>query len=224
MKLKETPVTTSMTQKDVKLREKETIFQGYNQIDQYRLRTKLFEGGWSSELERDVYERGHGVIVIAFDPDKNCLVFVEQFRQGVYAAVSSKIFDKTISPWTLEFVSGNIADGEAPETVASRELFEEAGCKILEMVPVGHYFVSPSGSSQSVYVFCAWVNAPRTGQIRGLNNEGEDIKVHSVTTEKVFELLESGTFNTLGTVYCLQWFRAHYDQLTQLWGTKTSTR
>jgi len=209
---------SKMDRYDVELIDRSTKFQGFNRIDSYKLRHKQFDGNWSDEIEREVFERGHGVVVIAFDPVQDKLVLIEQFRHGAYAALSSPWFDEDASPWTVECVAGNIEEGETPEAVASRELYEEAGCKIQDIIPVGHYLVSPSGSSQSVFVYCARVAAPDTGGLKGLQEEGEDICVHSVPVKTVFEWLDNGKFVTLGAVYCMVWFRANYNDLRRCWG------
>ena len=112
-------------------------------IDRYRLRHKLFEGDWSGEIEREVFERGHAVTVLLFDPDRDKLVFIEQFRPGAYAALASPWFDNGASPWLIECVAGIIEPGESPEDVARREAIEEADCEVSDIVPVCHYLLSP---------------------------------------------------------------------------------
>ena len=46
---------------DVEVVEKTTPYDGYFKLDIYRLKHKLFEGGWSGEMEREIFERGHAV-------------------------------------------------------------------------------------------------------------------------------------------------------------------
>ena len=89
-----------MDAKDVKVIQKETKFQGYFRVDAYKLKHRLFEGGWGHEISREVFERGHAACCLLFDPDRDELVFIEQFRPGAYAALNSRWFDKEKdSPW-----------------------------------------------------------------------------------------------------------------------------
>ena len=76
-----------MTEDDVEIIEKTTPFKGYFQIDRYRLRHRLFEGGWSGEMVREVFERGHAVAVLLLDPVLDRVVLIEQFRPGAFAAL-----------------------------------------------------------------------------------------------------------------------------------------
>ncbi len=206
-----------MTREDVQLIERTTPFQGYNRVDLYRLRYRLFEGGWSQVIEREVFERGHGVIVIPFDPILDRLVFVEQLRPGAYAALFSPWVDADASPWTVECVAGNIRHGEDPEAVARRETEEEAGCAVRELVPVGQFLISPSGSSQSVFVYCGRVDASAAGGIHGVPEEGENTRVLVLPVGEAFEWLDCGRINGAGTVIALQWLRHNYGNLRRRW-------
>ena len=53
---------------DVEILEKSERYRGYFRIDRYRLRHRLFAGGWSGQIEREVFERGHAVGVLPYDP------------------------------------------------------------------------------------------------------------------------------------------------------------
>ena len=62
-------MTPTLTRADVDVVEKKTPYDGYFQVDVYRLKHQLFEGGWSDEMTREVFERGHAVAVLPYDPD-----------------------------------------------------------------------------------------------------------------------------------------------------------
>jgi ADP-ribose pyrophosphatase len=206
-----------MTRDDIELLKLETRYSGYFRIDSYRLRHRLYGGGWSKPMAREVFERGHAVAVVLYDPDNDRLIVIEQFRIGVYAALREKDFPQHFSPWLLEVVAGIIDDGESPEEVARRECIEEAGCEVLDMFPVCHVMLSPGASSESVQIYCARVHAPATDEIRGLEEEHEDIRVMSVPSDEVFNWLDSGRFINGTTVLALQWFRANREQVRARW-------
>ena len=132
---------------DVEVVEKTTPYDGYFKLDIYRLKHKLFEGGWSGEMTREIFERGHAVSVLPYDPVLDHVVLIEQFRPGAYAALASDWFDGDASPWLIECVAGIIEKGEDPEDVARRETVEETGCRLGEIIPVCHYLSSPGGTS-----------------------------------------------------------------------------
>jgi ADP-ribose pyrophosphatase len=196
---------TSMTQDRVEVIAKETVFDGYFRIDRYRLKHELHAGGWSGELVREVFERGHAVAVLPFDPARETVVLIEQFRVGAFAHGDGG--------WIMESVAGIIEPGETPEDVARRETHEETGLAVHDLVPIADFYVSPGGTSQFNNLFCAIVDADRAGGIHGLDHEGEDIRVVPVPLAEVSALIASGAIRDATTLIALQWLLAHHETL-----------
>jgi ADP-ribose pyrophosphatase len=199
-----------MTPNDVEIIEHETVFQGYFRIDRYKLRHNLFQGGWGAPIQRELFERGHAVGVVLYDPDSDRVVLTEQFRVGALAAGRG--------PWVTEIVAGIIEHGEAPPEVARRETQEEAGCDVLDLVPICDYLVSPGGTSETVKLFCARVDASRAEGIHGLPEEGEDIRVWSVPLSAALEDLNAGRVTNSMTIIALQWLALNHAALRRRWG------
>ncbi len=65
---------------DVRIVEKTNAYQGYFRIDSYRLRHKLFAGGWGKAITREVCERGHAAAVLPYDPERDAVVLIEPTR------------------------------------------------------------------------------------------------------------------------------------------------
>ncbi|MGE0118584.1 MAG: NUDIX domain-containing protein [Dongiaceae bacterium] len=198
-----------MTDADFELIEKATVFQGYFRIDRYRFRHRLFAGGWSGEISREVFERGHAVVVLPYDPERDAVVMLEQFRIGAAAAGEPM--------WQREVVAGIIDAGETPEAVAHREAREEAGCAIRDLVPIYHYLVSPGGTSETVRLFCGRVDSRGLGGIHGLPQEHEDIRVEIVPFAEARARLESGRIGNAPTIIALQWLVINHDALRARW-------
>lgn len=207
-----------MNADDVEIIDKTTPYRGYFRLDVYRLKHRLFEGGWSGEMTREVFERRHAVCVLLFDPQRDELVFIEQFRPGAFAALSSPWFGDDASPWLMECVAGIIEEGETPEDVARREAVEEAGVEIADLLPICHYFASPGGSTESIFAFCGRVDASRADGIHGVTDEHENIRVQVMTVKEAFELLDQGRINNAMTLVPLQWFRTNHQSLRSRWG------
>ncbi|MBL4691960.1 MAG: NUDIX domain-containing protein [Magnetovibrio sp.] len=204
--------------KDVHVIEKKRVYDGYFKINRYHLKHKKHDGGWSEPLHREIFERGHAVAVLLYDPDLEQIVFIEQFRPGAFAAFDSPWFDaETQSPWLLECVAGIIETGETPETVAKRECMEEANCKVLDLVPITHYLASPGGTSESLFLYLGRTDATHAGGIHGLDIEGEDIRVLSVPTDTAMDWLDQGRFTNAMTLIAMQWFKLNRQSISQRW-------
>ena len=206
------------TKADVEVIEKQPAFQGYFRVDRYLLKHRLHGGGWSGPLSREVFERGHVAAVVPYDPVRDEIVFIEQFRVGAYAALQSPWLADGFSPWLLEFVAGIIGDGETPEGVAVREGREETGLEITDLIPVANYLSSPGGCSEYVQVYCGRVDAEGAGGIFGLDHENEDIRVLAVPAAEAFQWLKDGRISNGLTLIALQWLKLNRDRVRRDWG------
>ncbi|MEI6986882.1 MAG: NUDIX domain-containing protein, partial [Rhodospirillaceae bacterium] len=199
----------TLTTPDFVINEIKTVYQGYFRIDRYRLRHRTFNGGWSGEVVREVFERGHAVAVLLFDPDRDEVVMIEQFRVGAVAAGRP--------PWLLEVVAGIIGSGESDDEVARRETIEEAGCTVTDMIRIGDYLVSPGGTSETNTLFCARVDASLAGGIHGLANEQEDIRVKVMSSGAAIARLDADGIDNAATIIALGWLARHRDDIRRCW-------
>lgn len=207
-----------MNASDVKVLSKETVFQGYFQLDRYIFQHKLFEGGWGEEISREVLERGHAACCLLFDPDLDELVFIEQFRPGAYAALESRWLDKEKdSPWQIEVVAGVIEENELPEDVIRRESVEESGCHISEIEFIHQYLVTSGCSSEAQMLYCGKIDANTAAGVHGLASEGENIRVFRLPVLEAVQWLDEGKFVNATILVAMYWFRQNHQRLKKKW-------
>lgn len=205
-----------MSDPRVEILDRSVVFDGHFQMVRYRLRHWQFGGGLGRLLVREVFARGHAVAVLPYDPVRDEVVLVEQFRAGALEA--------DCDPWLLETVAGIIEDGESAEVVARREAREEAGLEVLDLAPVCSCFMSPGGSSEIVHVFIGRAETAGAAGIFGLPDEGEDIKVHVLPFAKAQALLDQGQLRVAHTVLALQWLARHHEVLRSRWRAAAPAR
>jgi ADP-ribose pyrophosphatase len=193
----------------VEIIDKSEPYRGYFRIALYRFRHRLFAGGWSGEIRREVFERGHAVGVLPYDPEADAVVLIEQFRIGALAG--------GVNPWQTEIVAGIVEQQEAVENVAHREAREEAGLSLLALMPICRYIVSPGGSSESVTLFCGRVDSRGAGGIHGLPEEHEDIRVDVLPFTDAMAWLENGRIDNAISIIALQWLALHRAQVRAAW-------
>ena len=199
-----------MPPSQVELIEREAVFQGYFRIDRYRLRHEQFAGGLGTAVVREVFERGQVAAVLPVDPQAGRVVLIEQFRPGAWA--------NGWHPWLLECVAGIIENGESAEDVARREAKEEAGCAILDLVPIAAPFLSsPGACTETVSLYCARVDSTGLGGIHGLDAEGEDIRVGTWSLDDALALLDAGRIVNAKTIIALQWLALNREWLMARW-------
>jgi ADP-ribose pyrophosphatase len=198
---------------DVTVESHEVGYQGYFRVDRYRLRHRLFAGGWSAVVGREVFERGQAVACVLYDADQDRLVLIEQFRAGAFAAGYTGQIADIASPWLIEIVAGIIGAGERPEDVVRREAMEEAGCTVRALEPICRIFATPGAGSETVALYFAQVTAPPAGTLHGLDAEHEDIRLHLVTPEDAFAWIAAGRIVNGPAIIGLQWFQLNAPRL-----------
>ncbi|MBL4780760.1 MAG: NUDIX domain-containing protein [Porticoccaceae bacterium] len=195
----------SMNDGDVELISREVVYQGFFTMEKLELRHRLFAGGWSREFSRELFVRGRAVGVLLYDPERQLVGMVEQFRVGAMGLAEG--------PWQLEVVAGMVEAGETSEDVATRELIEEAGIDGVTLLPICEYLVSPGGTNERLELFCGLVDLHGKGGNFGLACENEDILLHVMSENEALEALAAGQCNNAASIICLQWLQLNRARL-----------
>ena len=188
---------------DVEIVEREQCFSGFYRLDRLQLRHRLFSGAMGRQLERELFVRHDAVCVLPYDPRRDEVVLIEQFRVGAVGKVAN--------PWLIELVAGLIDKDEQPEEVARREAIEEAGLEVGELWPVTTYFPSPGGSTERVHLYS------NAGGVFGLDEEGEDIRVHVWSLQQALQAVRDGGIDNAASIIALQWLALNRDEIRGAW-------
>ncbi len=184
-------------QKDIQILSKEIAYEGYFKILKYHFKHRCFSGSWSQAITRELFERGHAVALLPYDPITDTVILIEQIRVGAIAANQS--------PWQLEIIAGIIETDETSEEVAMRESKEEAGLNVSRLIPMLKYLSSSGGCSETIQLYLGIVDASKSGGIYGLAAEDEDILVHTVARETAMQWLTEGKIENAASIIALQW-------------------
>ena len=187
----------------------ETLSEGFLRHKRLHLRHSLFEGGESPKLVRELVESYRAASVLLYDPKLDRVVLIEQFRVGAMGNAAGC--------WVKEVVGGIVEGGELPESVARREAVEEAGCEILDLLPICELMVSPGYSTERIHLYCGRVDASSAGGVYGIDHEGEDIRVEVVDAEQAVAAVYKGPVTSTSTVIALQWLALQRDELRRRW-------
>ncbi len=194
---------------DVEIVEREQCFSGFYRLDRLQLRHRLFSGAMGRQLERELFVRHDAVCVLPYDPRRDEVVLIEQFRVGAVGKVAN--------PWLIELVAGLIDKDEQPEEVARREAIEEAGLEVGELWPVTTYFPSPGGSTERVHLYVGRCDSSNAGGVFGLDEEGEDIRVHVWSLQQALQTVRDGGIDNAASIIALQWLALNRDEIRGAW-------
>lgn len=180
---------------DLEVEQDQCVFDGYFKMHRLTLTHRRFDGP-PLRITRELFRRGSAVCVLLYDPQRDAVVLIEQFRVGALDADS---------PWMLELVAGIVEPGETAVDVAQRESVEEAGLAIRHVRPIHRFLPSPGGCDEWIDLMFACVDSSQADGIHGLPDEGEDIKVHVLSADSAFELARTGRIINGPTLIGLQW-------------------
>lgn len=204
------PPTHPPTHPDVEILDRRTAFARFLRMDIVRFRQRLFSGAWSAPQTHDVLRRGGAVAILLYDPDRDGVVLVEQFRLPALLAGAS--------PWQIEVAAGLVGAGETTESVAVREMREETGlAPVGELIPIQRYLPSPGDSDESVMLYCARIDATGVEGVHGLAEEGEDIRTLVKPIDEIERLLDAGAIENGHTLVALYWLLRHREALRRRW-------
>jgi len=191
--------------------DREIAYQGFFRVVRYRLRHPLHGGGWSVELSREVMERRPAVGLLLYDPRRDAVVLIEQFRLPAHLA--------GFSAQQLEIVAGLVDHGaESEAEVARREAQEEAGLTVAgDLIPIHRFLSSQGGTTEAITLFCGRVDSGNAGGVHGLADEHEDIKVVVKSYKEAMALLRGGGIENAVTLLALYWLATHRTELRRKW-------
>jgi ADP-ribose pyrophosphatase len=206
---KKTHKIQSYGPQDIQVLKKEPLYNGFFNMVKYSFKHKLYKGGWSDVIEREIFERGHAVAVLLYDPSLDEFVMIEQIRIGALPTSES--------PWLLEVVAGIIDEGETAENVCRREAEEEAGVQVKKLTKALSYLSSPGGTTERLHIYVGEVDATQAQGIHGLEYEGEDILVHRVSASQANAWIDEGKVDNAATLIALQWFAMNKQKILGMW-------
>jgi ADP-ribose pyrophosphatase len=205
------PLSPPPSHPDLEILDAETGFARHIRVDVVRFRHRLFAGGWSDERVLDVVRRGEAVAVLLYDPDRDSVVLVEQFRLAALYGGRS--------PLQIETVAGLIdTEHETPEEVALRETREESNLKPLgRLIPIQRILPASGSFDEVIWLYCARVDSTNAAGLFGLADEHEDIRVLVKTVAQAEAMLDSGKIESSHTLIALYWLLRHRDRLRREW-------
>ncbi|MDC9604725.1 ADP-ribose diphosphatase [Xenorhabdus griffiniae] len=199
----------TFTKQDVEMISQKTLYRGFFNMTEYQFRHRLFRGGWSEIIKREVFERGHAGVLLPYDPVRDEVVLIEQIRIPA--------IETSHTPWLLEVIAGMIEAGEDAEQVVRREVVEEAGIEVKRCQPALSYLSSPGGTTERMHIFVGEVDAATASGVHGLEGEHEDIRVLVVSREQAYQWVEAGIIDNAASVIAIQWLALHHEKLRKKW-------
>lgn len=182
-------------------------YLGYFAVEERDLRFRRFDGSMSVPVTRAAFISGDASVVLPYDPVRDRVLLVEQFRAGPQARGDA-------NPWLIETVAGRIDGGETPQDAARREAREEAGLTFQALIEGPRYYPSPAAKGEYIYSFVGLADLPdATAGIGGVASEAEDIRSHVIPFERLMDLVATGEIDNAPLLILAYWLRDRRAEL-----------
>ncbi|MBW4091728.1 MAG: NUDIX domain-containing protein [Proteobacteria bacterium] len=208
------PVLPLPSRDDVLVETERRVWDGRFPLDVIGFRQRRFDGGLSGVRTWELWRRGRAAAVLPYDPDRDQVLLIEQFRLPALAA--------GLDPVLVELPAGLCEDGESPEITIMREAGEEAGVVPDRLHRIADVLLSPGGSDELCTVFAGRVRLPPAGPDGvlghgGLASEEEDIRLRAWPATAAIAAAVAGRFPNALTMLALLWLAAERDRLRADW-------
>ena len=198
------------THPDVKIVSEQTVWSGRFRVDVVQFRHRRFDGTMSGLRTWELFRRGRAAAVLPYDPVRDRVALIEQFRLPALAA--------GMAPVMVEIPAGLCDADEDPATTAQREVGEESGLTIGAMHEVGQFLLTPGGSDEQCTLFMGHADLPDgPATSTGLASEQEDIQLLLMDAGEAIEQAVAGAYPNSVTTIALLWLAARRDWLRREW-------
>ena len=153
--------------------------------------------GEKHRLEREVYHRTPAACILLYDPKRETVVLVRQFR------LPAQLIGEPA--WMIEVPAG-LLDGDHPDAAIRREAMDETGFRVRDVRFLFKALTSPGSITEIIHFFAAVIDtSDRVATGGGLAEEHEDIEVLEVRLSEALAMIESGDIYDAKTIMLLQW-------------------
>ncbi|PDT52494.1 MULTISPECIES: NUDIX domain-containing protein [Sinorhizobium] len=180
----------------IRILDRRSLWKGFISLEQVTLEQQMSDGR-TARLVREVHDHGRAATILLFDPERQIVVLVRQFRLPVLLQGE---------PAYLVETPAGLLDGEAPEVAICREAMEETGYCIESAMHLFDAYMSPGSITERTSFFLGRIDtSKKVAAGGGLAHEGEDIEVLEIALDHAVRMIGSGEICDAKTIMLLQW-------------------
>ncbi|MDE1993814.1 MAG: NUDIX domain-containing protein [Rhizobiaceae bacterium] len=180
----------------VEIVAEKTLSNGWTRVSSYDI-DYTDSRGEAHRLKREIYHRTPAACILLYDPKRDSVVLVRQFRLAAHLT--------DFPGWMIEVPAG-LLDGDQPEEAIRREAMEETGFRVRDIRFLFKSFTAPGAVTEVVHFFVALIDAAdRVTDGGGLADEHEDIQVFEIPLDDAMAMISAGEIYDAKTIILLQW-------------------
>ncbi|MCL6284253.1 NUDIX domain-containing protein [Ruegeria sp. 2012CJ41-6] len=192
--------------RDVIVQSHTRAYQDYFALDEMQIQHRRNDGELTPVLNRGALMHGQAAVVLPYDPQRDCVLLIEQFRAPVYMGGDP-------APWMWEPVAGMVDPGESPEQTAHREAMEEAHVPLQSLECAGRAYSSSGSSTEFLHLYVGIAELTETTENGGLDSEGEDIRSAILPFDALMAQVDAHEIKDLPLLSIAHWLARHRARL-----------
>ena len=176
------------TDEPIRIRSVEVLSDDWAILKKFTFDYRRRDGSLETQV-RQTYDRGHGAVILPYDPERGTVLLVRQFRLPAYVSGH---------PEPLIEACAGLLDQDDPETCIRREAEEELGYRLKATEQVFHVFM------RLMFFTARYSPSDRIGGGGGDAHEGEDIEVLELALDEALAMIGQGRIIDGKTIMLLQ--------------------
>lgn len=192
--------------RDVVVHDYKRAYMNFFAMEEMDLQFRRYDGSLSPVVNRSVALVGQASVVLPYDPVRDQVLLVEQFRAATFIAGEKQ-------PWMWEPVAGLIDPGETAEQAACREAVEEAGVTIERLEPVTQAYSSSGSSGEFVHIFVGITDLSNLCGGGGVAGEHEDLRSEILDYDRLMQGVDGQIYQDMPLITAALWLSRHRDRL-----------
>ena len=179
----------------IRIRSEEVLSDDWAVLKKTVLDYQRRDGRWETQI-RQTYDRGDGAVILPFDPQRQTVLLVRQFRFPAYVTGHHEPL--------IEACAG-LLDENDPETAILKEAEEELGYHLKNIERLFAPYMSPGSVTERLWFFVArYSPADRISAGGGAPEEGEDIEVLEMPLDEALAGVADGRIIDAKTIMLIQ--------------------
>lgn len=192
--------------RDVVVHQHNRAYMNFFAMEEMDLQFRRYDGSLSPVVNRGVAMVGQAAVVLPYDPIRDQVLLVEQFRAATFIAGEKQ-------PWIWEPVAGLIDPGETPQEAAIREAEEEAGLTITKLETVTQAYSSSGSSSEFIHIYVGLTDFTQISGGGGVAGEHEDLRSEILSYDQLMRGIDDQIYRDMPLVTAALWLSRHRDRL-----------
>ena len=192
---------------DVEVSAPAALADGFRPYERYHVVLRHADGS-AFRQTRDVLRGGPVVGVLTYDPARELVVLIRQFRLPAHLATGRGEM--------VEIVAGRVEPGEDAAQAARRECLEEIGIAPQALLPMLAFLPTPGLTDEAAQLFLGLVDSALLPARGGAESEVEVTHPFTVSIDDALGALDGGRCVNGYLIIALQWLALNRARLPEL--------